>query len=240
MLTVSNALSLPIRNKSVKLVFADPPTNRGMNEGASSDTLDPLVYSHFALKWLLEAKRVMAYDSYLVICLYHKIRYLYEHIMHTHFLDLHFDHEIIWDYNFGRYTNQRFVPSHDNLLVYKSGTPKFYWQEVAVESQRLRIGDPRADQRGRTPSSVWAIPREPGNSKSRRSMQDTYRRSCQPMLLCERIIKAYTRERDPVLNLFSGSGTMEICCRMLKRPVVSVDICEHYCREAKDRWNQEL
>ena len=233
---MSNALSLPIRNKCIKLVFADPPTNRGMNEGASNDTLDPLAHSHFILNWLSEAQRVMAYDSYLVICLYHKIRYLYEYLIHNASFPIHFDHEIIWDYNFGRYTKQRFVPSHDNLLVYTFGRPKFYWQEVAVESQRLRIGDKRADQRGRTPSSVWAIPREPGNSKSRRSMRDTYRRSCQPMLLCERVIKAYTSEGDQVLNLFSGSGTMEICCRMLKRPVISIDLCKHYCREAKNRY----
>jgi len=163
--------------------------------------------------------------------------------MHHHFSNLKFVQEIIWHYEFGLYTNLRFVSSHDNILVYKFGSPIFYWQSVAIESQRQRVHDKRADPRGRTPGTVWAIPRTPGNSKTRNYIH-TGRRSCQPVELSQRFILAMTAEGEQVIDPFCGTGSVAVACQETKRNYYGIDICQEYCDEAKvrvfDRWEDEL
>ena len=234
---MANAQHLPIRNMVSDLVYVDPPTNRGCNETAQSDHLTLDDYTSFTLNWLNEAVRTMRPNSWLIICLYHKLRYFYEHMIYTQFPTLEYDHEIIWSYNFGLYTHYRFVPSHDNLLVYRQGEPKFHWKTVAIPSQRMLSGDHRADYRGRTPGTVWDIPRQPGNSIARRYLQSVcqHSRSSQPEELCERIVRAFTIPQQLVLDLFCGSGTMPVVCRRNQRRCMSMDLCELYIQETKDR-----
>lgn len=237
MLAVANAQHLPIRNMVADMVYADPPTNRGCNETAQSDRLTLLEYETFTINWLKEAVRTLRPDSWFVICLYHKLRYFFEDMIYKLFPTLVYNHEIIWSYEFGMYTTARFVPSHDNILIYKQGSPIFDWKAVAIPSQRMLVGDSRADWRGRTPGSVWSIPRQPGNSKARKYLQSVWQhsRSSQPEELCERIVLAFTRPQQLVLDLFCGSGTMPIVCRNNQRRCMSMDLCELYIKETKNR-----
>jgi len=241
----ATALKIPLTNYSATLVYCDPPRNLGRNEGNSSDRLNLPDYEDFTIQWIDEAYRCLRVEGWFVICTYHKGRMLYENILKKNYPDLEYDFEIIWDYNFGLYTKQRFVPSHDNILVYRRGNPHFYWTQVAVTSQRLKIGDSRADLRGRTPSSVWPIPRVPGNSKARSFLIDTYRRTCQPIELTTRILKAFTiggpkaHQRDLVLDLFCGTGSMALSAKTYGRDYFGLDICFHYCSEAKRRNDED-
>ncbi len=242
MFTVATAIKIPIHNYAAKLIYCDPPSNRGMNEGNSSDVLPSDDYHNFCLQWLREASRCMSGNSWLVICLYHKNRFIFQKIIDnplSGLYDLRYDHEVIWDYSFGRYTNNRFVPSHDNILLYKKGKPPFNWRSVTVPSQRMLVGDKRADWRGRTPSSVWSIPRTPGNSLDRKYMVDTYKRSCQPIELCTRFLLALTEPGDLVLDLFSGSGSMGMACKETQRLYWGMDICKEYLKESKERLEKE-
>ena len=239
MIVNASALKIPVRTYEAKLIYCDPPRNMGMNEHNSDDKLDPFEYEEFTIQWIKEAYRCMRVEGWLVICTWHCQRYFFEHLLRTNYPYLEYDHEIIWDYNFGLYTHDRFVPSHDNILVFKRGHPQFHWQSVAVRSQRQDAGDTRADYRGRTPSSVWPIPRVPGNSKARSFMTDTHRRTCQPLELCTRVVKAFTDPNDLVLDLFSGAGTMGLATRTAERQYFGLDICEHYCKEARRRLDLE-
>ncbi len=238
-LAVANAFNVPVHNYAARLVYCDPPTNRGMNEGSHSDHLSADDYYNYSLQWMKEAVRCLASDSWLVICTWHKGRYIFEKLMHEFFSHVPYDHEVIWAYEFGLYTRKRFVPSHDNILFFKQGRPRFYWDKVAVESQRLRVGDSRADHRGRTPSSVWSIPRVPGNSKQRGYLKDIYRRSCQPTELCKRVALATTVASDLVLDLFAGTGSMGMACKITGRNYIGIDLCKHYVVEANNRLKQE-
>lgn len=238
MLVTADARCSPY-NIQAHLVYADPPTNRGVNEGNSSDRLSDLDYQIFALAWLNNAIAKMAYDSRLVICLSAKLRVLYEHLIYVNFRFLKFEQEIIWHYEFGLYTHHRFVNSHDNILVFKQGRPPFNWQDVAVESQRQRIGDPRADERGRTPSDVWSIPRIPGNSLYRYGISRSDRRSCQPETLCKRILLAYTHKHHVVYDLFCGSGSMAVVAKTYGRKYYGLDICEYYVKGCIERVKKQ-
>ena len=239
MIVQASALKIPLNDYSATLIYCDPPRNMGMNEGGSDDKLHLDDYEDFTIQWIKEAYRCMRVEGWLVVCTFHKHRLFFERVLSENYPELDYDHEIIWDYNFGLYTHNRFVPSHDNILIYKRGNPQFYWQQVAIQSQRQRANDPRADLRGRTPSSVWAIPRTPGNSHERAFMVDTHRRSCQPLELTTRILKAFTKPHDLVLDLFCGAGSMALAAKQADRHHLGLDICYHYCLEAQRRNDHE-
>ena len=243
MFVAGDARQSPFKNLNARLVYADPPTNRGMNAGASTDKLEDFQYQEFAYLWLRNAYANMAWNSRLVVCLHYKIRHIYERMIEK-LEGLVYEQEIIWQYNFGLYTRRKFVPSHDNILVYRLGKPPFNWVDVAVESQRLQAGDKRADERGRTPGTVWSIPRVSGNSLDRLWMTGD-RRSAQPAELCRRLLLAYTNKSDIVYDPFCGSGTMGVECATYDRKYLGQDICEHYVMEAKKRtelqgWTRHL
>jgi len=155
-------------------------------------------------------------------------------------MQIKLEQSLIWYYDFGTYTRKRFVPSHTTLLIYKYGKPKFYWEQIAEPSQRMEKNDLRADWRGRTPGTVLAIPRVPGNSSDRRYIGRG--RSCQPTELLETLVKAYTSNKSSqelVVDLFSGSGSMAVACRKLGRLCVSMDIEEQFIKEGYQRVHED-
>ncbi len=220
---------------SAHLIYADPPTNRGTNESpGNSDRLSDIEYYNFALEWLTNAIPHLEHHATLVICCYPKIRRVYERVMEYNFSRIKFIQEVIWHYDFGLYTRRQFVPSHDNILIYQQGTPSFNWADIAITSQRQQAGDSRADARGRTPGSVWSIPRVPGNSLDRRRIHG-HRRSCQPIELCTRILRAYTKPQQLVYDPFAGTGTMAQVAKDNDRNYFGIDIAPEYVTEAHDR-----
>ncbi len=223
-----------------RLVYADPPSGRGKNEGAISDRMSDIDYQQFALSWLSATIRVpglMAEDSRLVLCTFPILRRVYENLIYYNFPELKFEQEVIWHYDFGTYTRKHFVPSHDNILIYRMGNPSFYWEDVAIKSQRLQVGDSRADVRGRTPGTVWSIPRVTGNSFDRAFVRGTAR-TCQPEALCERILLAYTEPGDKIYDPFAGTGTMGVVCKSHDRRYYGLEICNYYCKDIEERLNK--
>ncbi len=233
MILVGDVRRPPFRIQA-DLIYTDPPSNRGVNEGNSDDRLSPEDFYQFSFDWLNAVMIQLRNPGWLVICTYFRTRWIYESIIRRFHSHLIFDHEVIWSYNFGVYTKKRFVPSHDNILIYRFGHPPFHWQDVAIPSQRLQVGDSRADQRGRTPGSVWQIPRVPGNDRERNYVH-SHRRSCQPVELCQRIALAFTARGQIIYEPFAGTGTMAIIAHQHKRKYYGLDICTEYVKEIKNR-----
>lgn len=231
MFLVANATKLPIRSRVATLVYADPPYNMNYNDNAHVDDLPDHLYEQFIIDFMQEATRIMLWPAWFVVAICPNVRHIYERLCRRF---LTYDQEIIWHFDFGMYTRTHFVYSHNNLLVYRLGKPEFYWEQVAIPSYRLEHCDSRADMRGRTPGTVWSIPRVPGNDLSRQFIRDK-RRSCQPLDLLKRIVLAYTKPGDLVVDMFSGSGTMSCICNAFQRKCLATDICEVYINEAKQR-----
>lgn len=220
---------------NVTLAYCDPPSQRGYN----TDRLSYIEYQAFTISWLRQTIDLLSNNSRLVLCLHHKIRRLFEHLIHINFSWLNFEQEIIWHYDFGLYTRKKFVPSHDNILVYKIGKPPFNWQAVAIPSQRLETGDGRADLRGRTPGTVWSIPRTPGNSITRFFQRSLTKVSQQPEELVKRIVLAYTNYNDVIFDPFLGSGTTELIAKTYNRRCYGQDNVFEYVKQAKNRVSKQ-
>lgn len=230
-LIVADATAPPITHYSAHLVYADPPQNSGWDQ--TSYALDQ---STLAQRWVFRIDHILAANSYLIICVNNQTRSLYERLVQSS-TSLKFVQDLIWFYEFGTYTRQKFVPSHTQFLVYKQGDPPFHWQQVAIQSQRMEANDSRADHRGRTPPSVFQIPRVPGNSKDR--LYIGKHRSSQPIELLEKFVLAYTSPTQFVLDLFSGSGSMAKACAKHGRTCVSMDINEQFVRQSYERVNND-
>lgn len=177
----------------------------------------------------------------LVIFTNIKNRSAYERYISDTFSYLKLSQEIIWHYDFGTYTRARFVPSHDNILIYTVGEPLFNWESIAITSQRQQSDDARADQRGRVPGTVWSIPRVPGNSRSRRILGESVGlgRSQHPVPLVERIVKAYTKPGDWIMDPFAGTGTTLWVCKYLGRNCTGIEINPAFAKQIQDRLSQE-
>lgn len=230
---------LSLRDYCGYLIFADPPRNKGMNEGASDDKKLYQDYVNFNIEWLRQAHRISAMDSWFIVTTDSTNRFLIESLINRSYADWELFNEIIWVYNFGRYRVNKFIPSHDTILIYRKGTPNFYPEQIKIPSQRMLSGDPRADYSGRVPGDVWYFSRQPGNSKQRRYIK-TPSRSTLPSELCERIVKAFTKKESEfqlIVDLFSGYGTMEEAAINNGRSIISVDICQEYINEARERVN---
>lgn len=233
MIITADSQNLPIADSVATLVYCDPPWNMGMNEGKRSDRLSEIDYIKFIRNYLSEASRIMANNSWLVITLYNKIRFIHEYILYQ-YAELEFVQELIWYYNFGHYTRKMFVPCHDNILIYRKGNPKFHWTKIAIRSKRQEIGDIRADNRGRTPGSIIKVSRLTNTSYEKKFLCGD-RRSSQPIELVKIFLNAYTEPGQLVVDMFSGSGTISKVCKQLNRVCMAFDICERYCKGANYR-----
>jgi len=107
-------------------------------------------------------------------------------------------------YTFGYYRGDDF--SHDFrpfLRFTHKGAPT-YPDQVRVESARQRLGDKRADPRGRIPGDLWHFPRVTGNSKQRRKWCPTQLHEG----IYKRAIDWSTKPGDTIGDMFAGTGTM--------------------------------
>ena len=233
MIVTADSTHAPIKSRSARLVYVDPPFNTGKNLGEHLNDSD---YQSFIFKWLKEAKRIADNNSWLVICVGRgKTRYLHEDILYRLFTDLELVQELVWIFNFGTYTQSKFVPCHETLLVFRIGEPTFYADKIRIPSQRMLVGDIRADYRGRVPSSyILDIPRVPGNSKERQFIQGKGQ-TCQPQKLCNLLVKAYTVPGELVVDLFSGSGSMSKSCMAYSRKCIALEINHEWNKESNQR-----
>jgi len=101
---------------------------------------------------------------------------------------------------------------------------------IRVESERQRIGDKRADPRGRVPGDVFDFPRVVGNSRQRRKWHPTQLNEG----LVVRCLRLSTPIGGYVLDPFGGTGTT---LRVSVHERFNCDIVEldpGYCRQMAD------
>jgi len=116
-----------------------------------------------------------------------------------------FQNEIIWAYDYGARSKQKWPAKHDNILWYTKD-PKRYTFNLE-ECDRIPymaptlVGEEKA-KRGKTPTDVWwhTIVSPTGKEKTGYATQ-------KPLGVLERIVKVHSNPGDLVLDFFAGSGT---------------------------------
>lgn len=205
----ADCLDVLPRLSGVKTIFVDPPDNLGLPYGQYKDSC-PLD-KYYA--WL----RVIILES-LPKCETFWMSYYWRHdleLKHTIRDIIKYRHPLftaktfIWRYTFGQHTDTDCGSGFRYLVRLTRSLPNT--DNIREQSERQRMGDPRASSRGRVPDDVWAfdfdngndlfdIPRVVGNAAERQSWHPTQH----PIALMERIVKM---SGGPVVDLCCGTGS---------------------------------
>tara|TARA_B100001123_G_C15331170_1_gene1031289 strand:+ start:3401 stop:4480 length:1080 start_codon:yes stop_codon:yes gene_type:complete len=227
-------------NKSVDLIFADPPYNLQLKdtlyrpdqttvEAVTNDWdkfEDYEAYDRFSIKWLTECKRILKDSGALwVIGSYHNILRLGANIQNIGYWILN---DIIWHKTnpMPNFRGTRFTNAHETLLWCTTSRKAKY----TFNYQNLKeLND------GKQMRSDWYLPTCSGKERLRKPDNKRAHPTQKPEALLYRIILASSKEGDIILDPFLGSGTTAVVAKKLKRFFIGIDNNNDYIKLAKKR-----
>lgn len=240
-----NSLELlkKIPDKSVDLVFADPPYNLQLKETLyrpDQTTVEAVTndwdkfdtyqaYDQFCLKWLTECKRVLKDGGSLwVIGSYHNILRLGTSIQNLGFWILN---DIIWHKTnpMPNFRGTRFTNAHETLLwctTSRKAKYTFNYQNLKELNE------------GKQMRSDWHIPICAGKERLREINNQRSHPTQKPEALLYRILLASSQKGDLILDPFLGSGTTAVMAKKLQRDYIGFDQDKNYIKLAVKRIKQ--
>ena len=226
-----------IDSNSVDLVLTDPPYFIGFDGGKGWDSQwsSEAEYLHWCTQWTKECERVLKPNRMLLVFGTLKtdtfLKYKLD-VLNTQ-TSLYPQNEIIWSYNWGGRTKKNFARKHEYAWCYSKGKKfLFNGDDVRVDrkvTKNLRSG--KNYTKGTIPTCVW----EKNNHTTSKEYVN-WHPTQKPLMILDRIIRAYTNPGDTVLDCFSGSGSTMIAAYNSKRNFIGSEISEEYCKKSKKRF----
>lgn len=234
---------------SVNLIYIDPPFNTGKVQtrtqiktlgssdgdrtgfhgrryqtipvGTQAFSDDFADYLSFLTPRLEEAHRVLAADGTLYLHIdYREVHYV-KILLDTIFGRASFLNEIIWAYDYGARSKNKWPPKHDNILVFVKNPANYVFNYEAIERipyMAPGLVGPEKAARGKTPTDTWWHTIVPTNGTERTGYPTQ-----KPLGILKRIIQASSHPGDLVLDFFAGSGGTGEACRLLDRRFILID-----------------
>jgi len=229
-----------IPDKSIDLVFADPPYNLQLsdtlyrpdqttveavtNDWDKFDTYSS--YDQFSIEWLKECKRVLKDNGALwVIGSYHNILRIGNCIQNLGYWILN---DIIWHKTnpMPNFRGTRFTNAHETLLwcaTSRNAKYTFNYQNLKKLNE------------GKQMRSDWYIPICSGKERLRKENNKRSHPTQKPEALLYRVILASTNKNDLILDPFLGSGTTAVVAKKLQRNFIGIEQNPQYIALAKKR-----
>lgn len=132
-----------------------------------------------------------------------------------------FINEIIWAYDFGGRSRNRWPSKHDTILWYAMDPERYvfnYEQIDRIPYMAPGLVTPEKAARGKTPTDVWWHTIVPTNGREKTGYPTQ-----KPLGILNRIIKVHTEPGDTVLDFFAGSGTTGEAAAAHGREFVLID-----------------
>lgn len=225
-----------IPSGKIDLIFADPPYNIGIKYDNHHDNMKYEDYISWSEKWIKECVRILSDKGSIYIAI--NDEHVAEIVMMLKKLGLSMRNWIIWYYTFGQAQKKKFSRAHTHILYFTKDKENFIFNPdvVRVKSVRQKMGDKRANPKGKIPDDVWIISRVAGTFNERIKGFP-----CQmPIRLLERIIKTSSNKDSIVFDPFSGSGTTPLVAKKLGRKYIAVEISPKYYKISQNRVNSIL
>lgn len=212
---------------SVALIVTDPPYNLNKDYGNNDDNLAFEDYLSFSRLWLGEAKRILAPNGTIYVCMGMRcISYIYNILERE--LGFKFNSWIVWRYTQGIGKTRGFSPRHDDVLMFtKSDDFVFNLDAIRVPQKTYRSIN---NMRGANPGNVWEFSHMHYCNRNRLNHPTQ-----KPEGLFERMILASSNEGDLVVDPFVGSGTTLRVCQNLGRNCIGIDVNPDYIELTKAR-----
>ncbi len=227
--------------KSVDLVFADPPYNLQLGGDlvrpdnskvdAVTDDWDQFAsfqaYDTFTRDWLKAARRVLKDDGAIwVIGSYHNIFRVGAVLQDLGFWVLN---DVIWTKSnpMPNFKGTRFTNAHETLIwATRSKDQKKY----TFNYDALKTANDDVQMR-----SDWTIPICSGGERLKDDVGRKAHPTQKPEALLHRVIMATTRPGDTVLDPFFGTGTSGAVAKLLGRHFIGLEQDPDYAEIAKHR-----
>ncbi|MDA8080954.1 MAG: site-specific DNA-methyltransferase [Actinomycetota bacterium] len=132
-----------------------------------------------------------------------------------------FMNEIIWAYDFGGRSKQRWPAKHDTILLYAKefGKHIFNYEEIErIPYMAPGLVTKEKASRGKVPTDVWwqTIVHTTGRERTGYPTQ-------KPEAILKRIVEASSTAGSWVLDFFAGSGTTACVSQQLGRRFIAID-----------------
>ena len=229
-----------IPDKSVDLVFADPPYNLQLKDTlyrpdqtaveAVTNDWDQFdnyeAYDKFSMDWLKESKRILKDGGSLwVIGSYHNIIRIGTSVQN---LGLWILNDIIWHKTnpMPNFRGTRFTNAHETLLwctTSRKAKYTFNYQNLKELNE------------GKQMRSDWYIPICSGKERLRENNNQRSHPTQKPEALIYSIIVSSTNKGDIILDPFLGSGTTAVVAKKLQRNFIGFEKDKEYIKLAKKR-----
>ncbi len=236
-------------SESVQLIYIDPPFNtgrtqtRGTTTTTRTDTGNRVGFK--GKRYDVVRETVLSYDdefedfwSFLEPRLEEAWRLLNETgtlYLHLDYREAHyakvlldalfgrecFLNEIIWAYDYGGKSKNKWPSKHDTILVYVKDPAKYYFNSTEVDREPYMapgLVTPEKVEKGKLPTDVWwhTIVSPTGKEKTGYPTQ-------KPKGILRRVIQASSKPGDLVLDFFAGSGTTGAVAAELGRNFILID-----------------
>ena len=220
----------------VRLVFADPPYNQGVDygQGRKADRLSRQQYLAFSEQWMRAASRLLTPDGSFWVLISQEYSARLSCILED--IGLHWRQIITWYETFGNNCSKKFNRTSRHLLYFTRHPRRFVFNAKAPQVRRssdrqVKYNDKRANPNGKLLDDVWKIKRLAGTHKERIKGFKTQL----PLELPRRVIACASEPGDLVLDPFSGSGTTGVACLELGRRYIGIEKNKTYLQLSADR-----
>lgn len=224
-----------IESDSIDLILTDPPYFIGFDGGKGWDSQWKTLpdYLDWCHQWTQECVRVLKPNRMMVVFGTLKTDTFIHYKLKTNTIDdLHSQNELIWSYNWGGRGKSNFARKHEYAWCWSKGE-KFLFNsdDVRVErKQKINIRTGKEYEKGTIPTCIW----EKNNHTTSKEYVN-WHPTQKPLLILERIIRAYTNPGDTVVDIFSGSGSTMIACQNTERKFIGSEIDEDYYTRSLER-----
>jgi site-specific DNA-methyltransferase (adenine-specific) len=236
-------------DESVQLIYIDPPFNTGRTQSRGATTTvrteDGNRVGFKGQKYEIVRETVFSYDDEFEdfwSFLEPRLEQAWRLLNNTGTLYLHLDYreahyakvlldalfgrdcflnEIIWAYDYGGKSKNKWPSKHDTILVYVKDPKNYYFNSAEVDREPYMapgLVTPEKVELGKLPTDVWwhTIVSPTGKEKTGYPTQ-------KPKGILRRIIQASSKPGDLILDFFAGSGTTGAVAGELNRNFILID-----------------
>ena len=224
-----------IPDNSIDLIITDPPYFIGFDggEGWDSQWKTERDYLKWCNHWTNHLVRVLKPNRMMIVWGTLKTdTFLKYKLMLSLFDELRSQNEIVWSYNWGGRTKNNFARKHEYAWCYSKGD-KFLFNDNEIRVERkvkknLRTG--KDHTQGTIPTCIWEK-----NNHTTSKDHCGWHPTTKNLEILSRMIKAYSNENDTILDIFMGSGSTAIACKLTNRNYIGCESNNNYIKLMQER-----
>jgi len=224
-----------VEDNSVDMILTDPPYFIGFDggEGWDSQWKTERDYLKWCNHWTNHLVRVLKPNRMMIVWGTLKTdTFLKYKLMLSLFDQLRPQNEIVWSYNWGGRSKNNFARKHEYAWCYSKGD-EFLFNDSDIRVERkvkknLRTG--KDYTQGTIPTCVWEK-----NNHTTSKDHCGWHPTTKNLDILQRMIKAYTNENDTVLDIFMGSGSTAIACKLSNRNYIGCESNNKYIKLMRER-----